>query len=407
MKKFMFIVLGIMICLTQAMASPKGRKVFKQNMSEYDTVPAKLLTDANKLKMVHAVKDLQDGRFFYLDYTEDYKPDGILSMNLKTSTGLVAAILDSLCDKKPSLADSKEKFGAGCSAFSARTPKNNDYIMGRNFDFSHNNEKIAAVMVHTKPIGGLESISMVDAYWIGYRQGLWHCFTDKVDTFEVKKQRDLSYLMGFPYLLMDGMNSAGFAISILHLDGEPTQQADTGKRMMTTLLMRNLLDHAVSVNKAIEMLEGYDFWVPEGEGNYHFYMADCSGNTAVVEYVYKPGQTTGAPNTRCVMLGKKCVSNFYLSDSMIESDHGSLSVHGKTRYEMMNFVLKQNNGKLSEESAMWLLNGVSQAENPTDATSHTQWSVVYNLSKKTATVCVNRDYKRRYLFNINGYVEDK
>ena len=176
---------------------------------------------------------------------------------------------------------------------------------------------------------------------------------------------------------------------------------------MTTLLMRNLLDHAVSVNKAIEMLEDYDFWVPEGEGNYHFYMADSTGNSAVVEYAYKPGQTAGTPNTRCVMLGKKCVSNFYLSDAMIESDHGPLSAHGKTRYEMMNFVLKQNNGKLSEESAMWLLNGVSQAENPAEPTSHTQWSVVYNLSQKTATVCVNRDYKKQFLFNINGYLESK
>lgn len=77
MKKFVFIALGLMICLTQTMASTKGRKAIKQNASEYDTVPATLLTDANKLKMVHAVKDLQDGRFFYLDYTEDYKLNGI------------------------------------------------------------------------------------------------------------------------------------------------------------------------------------------------------------------------------------------------------------------------------------------------------------------------------------------
>ena len=56
---------------------------------------------------------------------------------------------------------------------------------------------------------------------------------------------------------------------------------------------------------------------------------------------------------------------------------------------------------------MNLLNFVSQAENPADATSHTQWLVVYNLSKKTATVCVNRDYKKQYRFNINGYVGSK
>lgn len=400
MKKLVFLVVGIMVCLTQVMASPKVRKVTKQNVSEYDTVPASLLSDEAKLKMVHSIKDLHDGRFFYLDYTEDYKLNGITSMNLKTTQSLLGAIIDSLCDKKPSAKGGEVKFGAGCSAFFAVTPDNEDFIMGRNFDFLHGNEKIAAAMVHTKPKGGLESISMVDAYWIGYRQGLWHCFTDSATVFEKNKKRDLSYLMGFPYLLMDGMNSAGFAISVLHLDGEPTQQVETGKRWMTTLLMRNLLDHAESVKSATKMLEKYDFWVPEGEGNYHFYMADASGNSAIVEYVYKPGQTSGSPNVRYVMPGKKCVSNFYLSDAMIETDHGPLSAHGKTRYEMMNFVLKQNNGKLSEEGAMWLLNGVSQAENPAEPTSHTQWSVVYNLSQKKATVCVNRDYDNKFYFEL-------
>jgi len=66
----------------------------------------------------------------------------------------------------------------------------------------------------------------------------------------------------------------------------------------------------------------------------------------------------------------------------------------------MDFVLKQNNNLLSEDGAMSLLNGVSQAESPTDVTSHTQWSVVYNLSQRKATVCVNRDYTNKFTFNL-------
>lgn len=49
---------------------------------------------------------------------------------------------------------------------------------------------------------------------------------------------------------------------------------------------------------------------------------------------------------------------------------------------------------------MSLLDDVSQAENPTDVTSHTQWSVVYNLSEKKATVCVNRDYGKSFTFYV-------
>ena len=148
-------------------------------------------------------------------------------------------------------------------------------------------------------------------------------------------------------------------------------------------------------------------------------MADATGRYAIVEFVYdKDHQSkiyiddeyTGEdgkthfkypdvlPNTREV-IEKRYASNFYVSETMACSDKGpKRSNHGKTRYDMMEFVLKQNSNQLSEEGAMNLLNGVSQAETPGNPTSHTQWSVVYNLSQRKATVCVNRDYKNKFTF---------
>lgn len=76
------------------------------------------------------------------------------------------------------------------------------------------------------------------------------------------------------------------------------------------------------------------------------------------------------------------------------------SQHGKTRYDIMDFVLTQNNDCLTEARAMNLLNDVSQAESPTDVTSHTQWSVVYNLSERKATVCMNRNYDKPFTFYV-------
>ncbi len=94
------------------------------------------------------------------------------------------------------------------------------------------------------------------------------------------------------------------------------------------------------------------------------------------------------------------LNRFYISETMACSEKGpKLSQHGKARLEMMDFVLKQNKS-LSEDAAMVLLNGVSQAESPTDVTSHTQWSVVYNLSQGKATICVNRDYKNKFTFQL-------
>lgn len=224
---------------------------------------------------------------------------------------------------------------------------------------------------------------------------------------------------------MDGMNEAGFAVSVLHLDGKPTQQASTGKKLTTTLALRMMLDHAKTVDEALKILDGYDLWIADNDGNYHFYMADATGRYAIVEFVYdKDHQSkiyiddeyTGEdgkthfkhpdvlPNTREV-IEKRYASNFYVSETMACSDKGpKLSNHGKTRYDIMEFVLKQNSNQLSEEGAMNLLNGVSQAETPGNPTSHTQWSVVYNLSQRKATVCVNRDYKNKFTFYAKEYI---
>ena len=392
------------------------------NGHKYADVPASLVSNPAKLKMLHSIQDLDDGRFFYLDYTADYKLDILSKANVTTNDGLIGFVLKYLCDAPMPQTKAKLNYDAGCSAFAATTP-DGSRIMGRNFDYSHGNEPIAAALVRTAPTGKLKSISLVDGYWIGYRQNLYHSFSQDVKEFNEKKVQDLSYVMGFPYLLMDGMNEAGFAICVLHLDGKPTQQTNTQTKLTTTVLMRYLLDNAHSVDEAITMVKQIDLHVPNGNGNYHFYVADATGRHAVLEYVWDAkhrdarfiddeiydgnGKITGfdypdvKPNTLDVMNDKHCVSNFYVSPTMDCSAKGPIrSQHGKTRYDIMDFVLTQNNDCLTEARAMNLLDDVSQAESPTDVTSHTQWSVVYNLSERKATVCVNRNYDKPFTFYL-------
>lgn len=423
-KLFSFLCLTLALSVVFAVSPAKIRKA--RNSSPYDTLPAKLISDSRKLAMLHSITDLDSGRLFFLRYTEDYKLEELIERNDTTNEGLIEFIISNLCDKKVT-SNASLRYGAGCSAFSATT-LGGDYIMGRNFDYSHGNEAIAAAIVLTTPRNGLKSVCMVDGYWIGYRQGLWHCFTENRDTFNTKKVRDLSYVMGFPYLLMDGMNEKGFSIGVLHLDGKPTQQRDSLKHSLTTtVMMRCLLDNATSVDSAVTILKNYNLHVPHGQGNYHFYMADASGRHAVVEYFYsedyqdvsviddeyeecKNGQIVIKhknlgilPNEMKVMRDKHCVSNFYLSPAMAISAKGPvLSKHGRARYDMMDFVLSQNKDTISTEKAMSLLDFVSQAESPTDITSHTQWSVVYNLSKGKATICVNRNYNKQFVFDFSN-----
>ena len=56
----------------------------------YADVPASLINDPAKLKMLQSIQDLDDGRFFYLDYTADYKLDLMIP---KTSPNFLRAFL--------------------------------------------------------------------------------------------------------------------------------------------------------------------------------------------------------------------------------------------------------------------------------------------------------------------------
>ena len=77
---------------------------------------------------------------------------------------------------------------------------------------------------------------------------------------------------------------------------------------------------------------------------------------------------------------------------------GGLRFHNPDAAILMNLSTYCLSYWLFSAAFITLLDDVSQAENPTDVTSHTQWSVVYNLSEKKATVCVNRDYGKSFTF---------
>ena len=275
--------------------------------------------------------------------------------------------------------------------------------MGRNFDFCHvdqNTKKevpISAIVLHTAPAGCKKSIGIIDSYWLGLTKGF---YTDD--------KSDLSILMALPYVMMDGMNEDGFAIGVLHLGGEPTMQNAPGKlKISTTVAMRMLLDKASTVDEAIELLKGYNMCMesPAG-GNYHYFMADATGNYAIVEYTFDDASKTGNPNNMMVFNQNdtmRYVTNFYVTP-MLEHDPeiGGCTDRGRKRYNTMKETLKMNVYKLDEAQAIGLLESVATDADPTENTSLTQWSSLYNLSKRTLDVAILKEYKKseRYQFSV-------
>lgn len=357
---------------------------------------ASFITDAGKLEMIHSMKDLDgNGRLYEIDYNQDYMLDSVMQPGITEQTELFRHITSLLFDNLPA-ENAEVKYGAGCSAFAAQEAERKGFLMGRNYDFRHftpDNKSYlptSAILVRTAPEGGKKSISMVDGLNLGFGQGFYN-----------DGKTDLSMLMALPYAALDGINEDGFAIGVLALNEKQTNQQTGKQRIGTTVAIRMMLDKASTVREAIEMLKNYDMDMRgNGHSNYHFFMADATGDYAIVEYTFDKDRTE--PKVMEVFTADdslRCVTNFYVAPSMTGTTDGWGSSHGKDRYENLRKTLDEKKHVMKEDEAMQLLEKVSQP--PTEElTSQTQWSALYNLTEKTLRLTILREYAKEYNFRI-------
>ena len=361
---------------------------------------ARLLTDENKRAMVYSMVDLEGdkGRIYEINYTEDYKLDAALDADIDGVPALLGFVMQNLLDVQ-STKPQAVSYDAGCSAFACPDKTSGDFLMGRNFDFNHidattgERTMIPVIAVHTAPKGGKKSVSFVDGQFIGYKSGF---YTDG--------KSDLSMLMALPYVLLDGINEDGFAICVLKLDGKPTKQEQPGKKkIFTTVAMRMLLDRASTVKEAVEMLKQYNMCMDSDPASYHYLMADATGDFAIVEYTNSDLEQH--PDKMEVHTGDdawRYVTNFYVSQSMADTDHGfNHSTHGMARYLTLRDRLAQLNYRTTPAEAFALLQDVAQGpEHPELSTGFTQWTEVYNLSRKSLTLSILREWNKSFEFKV-------
>ena len=360
---------------------------------------AKMILDKDKLEMIYSLRDLEGnkGRIYEMDYTVDYMLDKALNFGIHDTQTLKMFVALNLMDTIISTKSMNISYDAGCSAFACPDKTSGDYLMGRNFDFNHKDQNsnripIPVIAVHTAPAGGKKSVSFVDGQFVDYKSGF---FTDG--------ESDLSMLMALPYLLLDGINEDGFAVSVLKLDGNPTQQQETGKKkIFTTVAMRMLLDKAGTVQEALTLLDKYNMCTDNVPASYHFFMADAKGNYAIVEYT-NPNLDEN-PNKMEILTGNdtlRCVTNFYVAPSMGETAHGmKYSSHGMDRYKIMRKELQDNNYLLTYDDGMNLLKKVAQGPESDLSTGFTQWSEMYNLTKRRVTMSILREWDKTFSFEV-------
>ena len=347
------------------------------------TNDAVFIKDKAKRDMIYSLVDLEGdkGRIYEMNYTVDYKLDEALNAGIVGTTSLTRFVVTHLFDSIPSAKSVSLSYDAGCSAFACPDGTSGNFLMGRNFDFNHRDPDtkervmIPLIAVHTAPAGGKKSVSFVDGQFVKYESG-----------FYTKKGNDLSMLMALPYLLLDGINEDGFAVSVLKLDGLPTAQSDSpNKEIFTTVAMRMLLDRASTVKEAKEMLKDYSMYMDTDSASYHFFMADAKGDFAIVEYTNP--DTKLNPNRLEELSGAdtlRCVTNFYVSPTMYATPHGMRhSLHGKERYDSLRAGLLRHNYKMTPDEALNLLKVVAQGPDGYQGSAgFTQWSEVFRLSGK-------------------------
>lgn len=324
------------------------------------TNPARLLKDARQERTIGGIEAIDDC-FSTMTYRADYRLDKLLERGCAGTAPLLGFIGEELLD----MAAMQGEMRAACSAFTCRTPKG-DVLFCRNFDYPFKAPSEMLVRVPAKVSGGNASLSVASLNFLEYSEG-------QLDDGKT----DLSKLVGVPYALMDGMNGKGLAICVLEVDGMGAQQFDKSKKAISTsVAMRHVLDHASNVDEAVEIFREHNFFAhgTRQKSSYHFFVADRSGRSVVIEYVL-PGKFRSPRSGESFEMKVFEVSS--VANNYIWQDWDNPK-ESHSRDNAMKAALMASKGVLGENQAWKLLGQVAQG--------HTRWSVIYNLTRRTADI---------------------
>jgi hypothetical protein len=240
-------------------------------------------------------------------------------------------------------------------------------LVGRSFDWQHH----AAILVRTSPSDGYASTSMLDPAYMGFG-------TEDITRLPASARRPL---LEAPFLPVDGSNEHGVAMALLAV---PQARAPyvAGRASLGALLMiRLVLDRSRTVSDALSLLGLYNLQV--GDPPVHFFLADATGQAAIVEYV--DGEIVVTPNDRPWLV----VTNFVVAGTSPEARPSLCS-----RYRTASESLAGCEGRMGPPQALSLLSAVSQPS--------TMWSVVYELASGRVTVAAGRDFSRPVVWGLSS-----
>jgi hypothetical protein len=264
--------------------------------------------------------------------------------------------------------------GWGCSLFAALgDPASRLY--GRNYDWRFS----PAVLLFTDPPDGYASVAMVDIEYLGFEGNQAKHLTD----LPLEERRAL---LDAPSLPFDGMNEKGLAVGMAAVPPGEMRPDPNKKTIDQLMVMREILDHAGTVDEAVKILASYN--IDMGSVPLHYLIASIDGNSALVEFYQ--GKMEVFRNE----------APWQLATNFLVASTGGRTQGQCPRYDHISQRLQETEGRLNTQDALSLLAVVSQKSS--QAQSPTQWSVVYELTSGEVNIVMGRNYAGKvYTFQLN------
>jgi hypothetical protein len=317
------------------------------------TLPSRdpALTD-DQVATLSSLEQLDDFPLYTLHYRGSYPPARL--------TGAPPPLAETITPLIPAACQANW----GCALFAALgDPASRLY--GRNYDWRFS----PAVLLFTDPPDGYASVTMVDIEYLGFGGSR---ATDLL-TLPLSQRKKLLDAPAWPF---DGMNEQGLVVGMAAVPpGE--MPPDPHKKTIDELaVMREILDHAGTLDEAIRILSGYN--IDMGNVPLHYLVASAGGESALVEFY----------QGKLVIFRNE--NPWQVATNFLVASTGGSPQGQCPRYDRISQRLQAAQGRLAPREALSLLADVAQGD--PQAGASTQWSVVYDMTGGDVHIIMGRKY---------------
>ncbi len=304
------------------------------------------------------IEKVSDRPYFSMQYYGDYCIEKYLEEGASKIEDFCNFVDKNLVNKKMNLNNSVQ----GCAAFTASNLEGN-ILFGRNMDC----ECAIPMRIQINDNKNYKSLAFLNMAELDWDENTY----DALET-------DAKLTLASPYSPKDGINEHGLAVSCL-TDAKAKYPQHNKVALFDETLPRLILNKSKTVDEAIQLVDKYNLFYIIAP--LHFLVADSKGDSAVIEF--EDGKMAITKKNK----NYQVVTNFTLYNN---PNHEGF---GKDRYENIESELEKRQGIISENDALELL---KKNVIPGDE----QWSVVYNLTKRSVLITFSGEYNNVYRYEL-------